>query len=189
MADVLRRAVEQHQRGQLNEAEALYRQVLAAQPGNFDALHLCGVLMHQRGEPAEALKLIARALKTNARSAAGHSNYGTVLAALERHDEALESYDRAIALKPDYRRRPQQSRQHAARIQAPAGRACEFRKGHRPCSPIMPKRSTTAATRLFELDRNEDALANYDAGAGAATKLPDALVNRGQCLVRLEPPR
>ena len=37
-------------------AEDLYRQVLGAQPDNFDALHLCGVLMQQRGRSAEALE-------------------------------------------------------------------------------------------------------------------------------------
>jgi tetratricopeptide (TPR) repeat protein len=76
--------------------------VLASQPDNFDALHLYGVLKHQRGQHAEALGLIAKALKSNARSAAAHSNYGLVLAVLERHEVASASYEHAIALNPDY---------------------------------------------------------------------------------------
>ena len=39
---LLHRAVAMHQGGRLREAEKLYMQVLAAQPDNFDALHLCG---------------------------------------------------------------------------------------------------------------------------------------------------
>ena len=35
-------------------------------------------------------------------SRAAHSNHGIVLAALERNEEALASYERALALKPDY---------------------------------------------------------------------------------------
>ena len=58
--------------------------------------------MHQRGQPAEALRLIASALKTNARSAAAYSNHSIVLSVLERHEEALDSYERAVELKPDY---------------------------------------------------------------------------------------
>ena len=102
VADTLRQAVGRHQRGQLGEAETLYRLALDSDPDNFDALHLCGVLKYQSGEHANALKLIARALKTNTRSAAAHSHYGMVLAMLGRIEDALNSYDRAIALKPDF---------------------------------------------------------------------------------------
>src|ERR1051326_6794505 len=89
-AEALRQAVLCHQRGQLGEAEALYRCTLDADPDNFDALHLYGVLKHQRGDHADALAFIARALKTNARSAAAHSHYGAVLAMLGRTAEALD---------------------------------------------------------------------------------------------------
>jgi tetratricopeptide (TPR) repeat protein len=102
ITDTLRRATAHHQRGQLGEAEQLYRQVLTRQPKNFDALHLFGVLMHQRGMSIEALALIREALKSNDQSAAALSNQAIVLAALERPDDALVSYDRAIALKPDF---------------------------------------------------------------------------------------
>ena len=54
------------------------------------------------GEPAEALKLIGKALASNDRSAVAHSNRGIVLAALSRNEEALASYQAALALKPDY---------------------------------------------------------------------------------------
>jgi tetratricopeptide (TPR) repeat protein len=184
VADVLRRAVEQHQRGQLNEAEALYRQVLAVQPGNFDALHLCGVLMHQRGEPAEALKLIARALKTNARSAAGHSNYGTVLAALDRHQEALESYDRAIKLKPDYPGAHNNRGNTLRALKRPADALASFEKAI-ALAPNYFEAINNRGNALVELDRNEEALANYDAALTQQPNYPDALVNRGQCLIRL----
>ncbi|HJS62107.1 MAG TPA: tetratricopeptide repeat protein, partial [Pseudolabrys sp.] len=83
-AEALRQAVLCHQRGELSEAEALYLYTLDSDPDNFDALHLYGVLKHQRGNHADALNFIARALKTNARSAAAHSHYGTVLAMLGR---------------------------------------------------------------------------------------------------------
>lgn len=102
LAALVQRAGAHHGRGELDAAEDLYRQVLGAQPGHFDALHLCGVLMQQRGRSAEALELIGKALAANARVAAAHANYGSVLAALGRHAEALASYNRALALKPDY---------------------------------------------------------------------------------------
>jgi tetratricopeptide (TPR) repeat protein len=102
LASLVARAGAHHGRGELGTAEDLYRQVLGAQPSHFDALHLCGVLMQQRGRSAEALELIGAALAANARVAAAQANYGLVLAALGRNEEALASYDRALALKPDY---------------------------------------------------------------------------------------
>jgi hypothetical protein len=42
-------ALGHHQAGRWAEADALYRQILAAEPDNPDALHLRGVLAHQTG--------------------------------------------------------------------------------------------------------------------------------------------
>jgi protein O-GlcNAc transferase len=91
-----------HRRGELCEAEALYRQILDTQPGHLDALHLCGVLVQQRGLPEEAVGLIGATLSVNAGLAPAHSNYRLALAALGRTEEALAAYDSAIALTPDY---------------------------------------------------------------------------------------
>ena len=184
LVDMLRRATAHHQRGQLHEAEALYRQVLAIQPNNFDALHLCGVLVHQRGNAAEALKLIGRALKTNARSAAAHSNYGTVLAAVERHDEALKSYDRAIALKPDYAG-ALNNRGNTLRALKRAQDAIECFERAVAVQPDYAEALNNRGNALFELGRNEDALASYDHALALQPDYADALVNRGQCLVKL----
>jgi tetratricopeptide (TPR) repeat protein len=184
LVDILRRAAAHHQRGQLHEAEALYRQVLAIQPNNFDALHLCGVLVHQRGDAAEALKLIARALKTNARSAAAHSNYGTILAAVERHDEALKSYDRAIALKPDYAG-ALNNRGNTLRALKRTQDAIEsFERAiavHQDYAEAINNRGNA----LVELGRTEEALASYERALACQPDYADALVNRGKCLIAL----
>jgi tetratricopeptide (TPR) repeat protein len=185
LVDVLRRATAHHQHGQLHEAEALYRQVLATQPGNFDALHLCGVLMHQRGDAAEALKLIARALKTNARSAAAHSNYGTVLAALDRHDEALKSYERAIALKPDYAGALNNRGNTLRALKRAQDAVASFERAV-AVQPDYAEAINNRGNALFDLGRNEDALASYDQALALQPDYADALVNRGQCLVKLD---
>jgi Tfp pilus assembly protein PilF len=39
-----------HQRGEFDQAGPIYQDVLARDPDNADALHLLGVLEHQRGE-------------------------------------------------------------------------------------------------------------------------------------------
>src|SRR6185436_12441640 len=99
-AEALRQAVLCHQRGQLGEAETLYRYTLDSDPDNFDALHLYGVLKHQRGNHADALSFIARALKPDFAEAL--NNRGNALRALKRLQEALTSFDRAVAVRADY---------------------------------------------------------------------------------------
>ena len=59
--DLLADAVRLHEQGRLDEAEPLYRDVLAHDAGNPSALYLCGLLGLQRGQPDEAAILLGRA--------------------------------------------------------------------------------------------------------------------------------
>ena len=52
--DTLELAVEHHRAGRLDQAEALYRKVIAIQPNEADALHLLGMLAHQQGHYDES---------------------------------------------------------------------------------------------------------------------------------------
>jgi tetratricopeptide (TPR) repeat protein len=58
---VLQEALALHQQGRLDEAEKLYNRVLKADRNQFDALHLLGMLNHQRGKPGEAYRLLSAA--------------------------------------------------------------------------------------------------------------------------------
>lgn len=98
----LQLALDHHRQGRLAEAEALYRQVLAAEPGNGTAWHFLGVLAHQRGDHAVAVEHINRAIRLDKKEPAFHANLGLVLHALGRWDKAAQSCRRALALKPDY---------------------------------------------------------------------------------------
>lgn len=94
------RALTLHQRGQITQAESLYRQVLAANPYHFDALQLLGVIRHQRGAFAEAELLIRRALDLKPHVAMVHNNLGSVLQAQGRIDEAMAAFRRAVDYDP-----------------------------------------------------------------------------------------
>jgi len=99
----LQRAVALHQAGKYGEAGALYREILRAEPRNFDALHLSGVAARAQGNAKTAVELIGRALGiVGGRSAAAHYNLGNALGDLGRHDEALAAVERAVALDPAY---------------------------------------------------------------------------------------
>ena len=44
MTFLFNRAVEAHRSGRISEAETLYREIIASDPRNFDALHLLGIV-------------------------------------------------------------------------------------------------------------------------------------------------
>jgi len=95
-------AVKHHLGGGLDEAEPLYRQILAADPCHADALHLLGVLDYQRGHHDKAVDGIARAIAIDPAKPAYRNNLGIALRALGRLDEAITSYRAALHLLPDY---------------------------------------------------------------------------------------
>jgi tetratricopeptide (TPR) repeat protein len=95
------RAIQFHQRGDLAEAERVYRQVLDLDPHHTDSLHLLGVMAHQVGRDEVAVELIRKAIAADKRPAAYHSNLGTAYQALGRLEEAAACYERALALKPE----------------------------------------------------------------------------------------
>jgi tetratricopeptide (TPR) repeat protein len=185
LADTLRRAAALHQRGELREAETLYRAVLAARPDQFDALHLYGVLKHQTGEPAEALKLIGKALACNDRSAAAYSNLGSVLAALERNEEALASYDSALALKPDY----VEALHNRGNALHALGRAQAALESFERALALKPNHADALLNRaqiLHELEREQEALESIERALKLKPDHAAALALRGRLLVALK---
>src|ERR1700693_2443758 len=95
-------ALKLHRAGRLDEAEKIYRKVLAAEPNHSSSLHRLGVIDHQRGNHAAAVRQIEAALEINPNSAEAFNSRGNVLKKMQRLDEALASYEQAIALKPIY---------------------------------------------------------------------------------------
>ena len=61
--DLLARAMEHHQKGELPQAEKYYKRALKAAPNHPDALHLAGLVAHQLGRQPRAIKLINKAIK------------------------------------------------------------------------------------------------------------------------------
>jgi predicted TPR repeat methyltransferase len=93
-------AIQLHRAGRLAEAELTYRDMLAVEPRNPDALHFLGVLCHQRGQSTEAIEFIRGAIAIAPDYADAHHNLGNVLQEVGRIDEAVAAYRRALQLRP-----------------------------------------------------------------------------------------
>jgi tetratricopeptide (TPR) repeat protein len=95
-------AVVRHRQGELDAAAALYALVLQKNSGHADALHLSGVIDHQRGAHAQAVTRIRQAIRLRPREAAFHYNLGNAQRALGALDAAAACYREAVRLQPDY---------------------------------------------------------------------------------------
>src|SRR5829696_6050549 len=91
-------ALEHHRRGELAQAEAIYRAVLAADPDNADALHLLGLVAHQVGQHQHAEPLIARAIRLRPGNPQVHLNYAKVLVAAGRKEQAIIELQHVLRL-------------------------------------------------------------------------------------------
>jgi predicted O-linked N-acetylglucosamine transferase (SPINDLY family) len=100
--ETLQLAFQHHRSGQLPQAEAFCRQILAQQPDHPDALHLLGLIAHQAGRNDLAVDLIRRAIVLTPSNADAHNNLGLALKDLGRLDEAIAAHRQAIALDPTY---------------------------------------------------------------------------------------
>lgn len=92
-----------HQKvGQLDDAEKIYRQVLRSYPTNSDALHLLGLIAHQRGDNETAVVLITKASEISPLISFIHNNLGMAWHDLGKIDQAISCYRRAIHLEASY---------------------------------------------------------------------------------------
>jgi len=99
--ETLNLAIQRHQAGDLSGAEALYRQVLASQPNQHDALHLLGTVAYQCGKYDTAINLIRRAISMRPAEAVFYINLGLALAASGQIDAAVDADRQATELQPN----------------------------------------------------------------------------------------
>ena len=93
-------ALERHRTGQMNEAEGIYRQILAQQPNHAEALHSLGVLEGQGGKLDVAAELIGRAIALNRQAPLYRHNLGKIFFKSGRVVEAAAQYREALRLSP-----------------------------------------------------------------------------------------
>lgn len=100
--ELLRQALQIHQRGDYATAEPLYRKILQDHPQHAESRHLLGVLAHQLGRNEEAFEQLQLALQLMPSNPIVLNNAGAVYRALGRLEEARAVYEKGAILKPDY---------------------------------------------------------------------------------------
>jgi predicted O-linked N-acetylglucosamine transferase (SPINDLY family) len=95
-------ALRRHQARRLADAEALYRQILAARPNHGGAMHFLGLIAHQSGRDDFAVEWIRQAIVLDPNNPFAHSNLGEAFRTKGQLEDAAAEYRHALALKPDY---------------------------------------------------------------------------------------
>lgn len=86
----------------LEEAEAAYYNVLAANPEHADAQHNLGLIKLDRGLPGQAVAYLQYAIKLNPALPEAHNTLGNAWRVLGKLAEAEASYRTAAEIKPKY---------------------------------------------------------------------------------------
>ncbi len=101
--DVLRIAIECHQRMDFANARRLYERVLEVSPDCPDALHFLGLLAYNAEKDfGRALELMEKSIALSPQHPDFHNNYGNLLKASGRTQEAMAAYRRTLELRPGF---------------------------------------------------------------------------------------
>jgi protein O-GlcNAc transferase len=177
----LEQAVGLHRAGRLNEAEDLYRQILAVDPNHAGSLHLLGVIAHQGGQYEIAVELIGKAIAHNDGVADFQCNFGNALAALGRLGEAETHFRRAISLDPQHA----ETHNNFGNALAEQGRLEEAQVHLRHAIAARPgyaEAHYNLANVLGRLDRTNEAVTQYHEAIALNPRFANAYYNLGHAL-------
>ena len=182
---VLQDALALHEQGRIAEAAAVYRQIVARDPQNAEALHLLGVAQLQSGNAGQSIALIARAIAIDSRNANYHSNFGLALSRSGRSEEALASFDAALSINPN----SANTLNHRGNVLRGLGRPDQALAAYARALAISPGHADALNNRgavLADLNRTDEALASFGRALAVDPNHAGALCNRGALRVQLK---
>jgi tetratricopeptide (TPR) repeat protein len=175
-------ALHLHQAGRYADAARRYHELLTREPENAEALHLFGVMHHQRGHSRRAVELIGRAAALRPDDAAFHTNLAEAYRGLGDHERAIELCRTALRLRPHF---PEAANNLGLALQA-LGRHEEAAEQYGAALYARPEFAlarNNLGTVLRELGRTEEALEAFRAAVAHDPGLALARANLGQALV------
>ena len=186
IADLFQQALFDHQAGRLQQAEAIYQQILAVEPTHADAQHLLGVIANQTDRNELAVDYIRRALRVR-EDPVYFSNLGIVLRDLGRLTEAEASCREALRLQPDYT----EAHVNLGNALLDLGRPVEAEASYREAlrlRPNYPEAHNNLGNALLDLGRAAEARASYREALYLRPDYPEAHNNLGNALLDLGRP-
>ncbi|MGE0725340.1 MAG: tetratricopeptide repeat protein, partial [Alphaproteobacteria bacterium] len=168
--------------GRVDEAERGFRAILAAAPGNRDAMHGLGVALAAADRPEQAMAWLDRAIADGAVPATWHANRGAALHRLGRHGEAAAAYRAAIARGGEGSARMHVGLGDAAMAAREFAAARDAYARVVALSPEMVVAWNNLGNALQELGEIEPAIAAYGRALALRADLPETLTNLANAL-------
>jgi tetratricopeptide (TPR) repeat protein len=178
LATIFRQAMTDHRAGRLQQAEAGYRRILAADPGHGDSLHYLGLIAAQVGRHDVAADLIARAVASRPGVPDYHNNLGLSLMALGRFEAAADAHRHAIRLEPSLAA----AHSNLGNALKALGRPEEAAASCRQALELLPgfaAAHNNLGAALADLDRLGEAEACYRSALRCEPAYPEAYNNLG----------
>jgi tetratricopeptide (TPR) repeat protein len=154
-------------------------------PDDAVQLFTKAVEQHSNGRLADALTLYGSVIRLNPNIAAAHSNRGAVLNSLKRHEQALQSCDRAIAIDPAFAD-AWNNRGNALNGLKRVDDALQSYDRALALTPDYPAALNNRGNALRSLNRSDEALQSYDMAIALQPDYADAHYNRGVALEGLK---
>ncbi len=174
-------ALQHHQAGRLQEAEALYRQILQTQPEHPEALNHLGILVHQLGQSDVAVDYILRAIALRPQVPEFRYNLGKVLQERGRPEEAQVQYREALRLNPEYAD-AWNNLGNVLRAQSRPEEAVASYRQALALNPAYAQAHYNLGRMLSEQDKLDEAVACYERAMQFKPDLPEAYINLGNAL-------
>ena len=181
---LLRRAIEHHGAGHMEEARALCRQTLAHEPKHPGALNLSAMIACQSGNVREGIKQLKAALAERPDFVEAHNNLGNAFKALGRLDAAEAAYRQALDLNPEYA----DAHFNLGVLMETAGRRAEAEDAYRRAVRARPDFAAahyTLGNVVKSLGRLDEAVAAYRQAVAIGPDFADAHNNLGTALQEL----
>lgn len=98
---MIEQAIALHKAGDIEAAEKAYRELLAAEPENFEALHFLALIRQDAGALDEALDLTEKAIELQPEVGTYHATLGGIRYAQGDLPAARANYEHALSLNPN----------------------------------------------------------------------------------------
>ena len=182
---ILNQALQDFQRGNLEEAKQKLAYILSTQPRNIAALEILGAVFVRQGDPGQAIQPFEKITRIKPSYPEGWHNLGIALLTLEQYERALAAYDRAIVIKPDYVEAWSNRGNALAGLKQHEEALTSYVKAIK-LRPNYPEAWANRGNVLGQLRQFQQALASYDEAINLKPHYAEAWTNRGVALKELK---
>lgn len=174
-------AIVYYQSGQLQAAQDVCRQLLAALPRNPDVLNFAGIVENQMGQYKSAIKFLRQAVKVNGKNASYHGNLALALQNSGELREAAVEYRRALVIDPNLA----EAHMNLGNILKDQGDLEGAMERLQHALGLQPENAAVhynLGSLLYKQGKGDEALASFDRALALQPFLAQAHSNRGLVL-------